>query len=189
MSILSEVVRMFEIVSTPKITSREYFNQAVVRWMGGNFKVQFFDLPIPALGGTKLAIRKLKKNSKDGPILKELGEKAKISISQFHAFLSANFESKECFIFYMEGNDGNLWPVRANWNFDDGGWNVNANPVTNPNPWNAGNQVVSKIFLFKNPFFIGFLFFSATHQAFFQFLLNSKISQYIFYYPFFQFPK
>ncbi len=37
-----------------------------------------------------------------------------------------------------------LWAVNANWNADNGGWNLNANSVTNPNPWNAGNQVVSR---------------------------------------------
>ena len=32
--------------------------------------------------------------------------------------------------------------VNANWN--DDGWNINANAVDNPNPWNAGNDVVSR---------------------------------------------
>lgn len=35
-----------------------------------------------------------------------------------------------------------LWAVNANW-YDDG-WNLNANSVENPNPWNAGNQVCSR---------------------------------------------
>lgn len=145
MSILSEVVRTFEVPSIPKVTSEEYFNQAGVKWIGNNFKVRFFDLPIPALQKKNLAIWKLEVSSKDGPILKELGEKAKISISQFHAFLSANRESKEWFIFYMEGNDGNLWAVDASWRLGSGGWNVEADPVTNPFPWDAGDQVVSQV--------------------------------------------
>lgn len=37
-----------------------------------------------------------------------------------------------------------LWAVNANWNADNGGWNVEANSVTNPNRWNADNQVVSR---------------------------------------------
>lgn len=32
-----------------------------------------------------------------------------------------------------------LRAVNANWN--DDGWNVNANPVTNPNEWNDENQI------------------------------------------------
>jgi len=51
--------------------------------------------------------------------------------------------------------------VNANWNADDDGWNVNANSVDNPNRWNVGNQVLSKVFLFKNPY-SGFLFFLPT---------------------------
>ena len=37
-----------------------------------------------------------------------------------------------------------LWAVNANWNADNGGWNVEANSVENPNRWNDGNQVVSR---------------------------------------------
>ena len=35
-----------------------------------------------------------------------------------------------------------LRAVNANWN--DDGWNLNANSVENPNEWNAGNRVVSR---------------------------------------------
>ena len=41
-----------------------------------------------------------------------------------------------------------LWAVNANWNADNGGWNVEANSVTNPNRWNADNQVVSRNSIF-----------------------------------------
>lgn len=37
-----------------------------------------------------------------------------------------------------------LWAVNANWNSDNDGWNIEANSVTNPNKWNADNQVVSR---------------------------------------------
>lgn len=43
-----------------------------------------------------------------------------------------------------------VWAVNANWN--DDGWNVNANPVSNPNEWNAGNHVVSR-YSFLSPLF------------------------------------
>ena len=36
------------------------------------------------------------------------------------------------------------WTANVNWNSDAGGWNVNAHSVTNPNEWNAGNQVISR---------------------------------------------
>ena len=37
---------------------------------------------------------------------------------------------------------GTLRAVAAYWN--DDGWNVNANAVTNPNTWNDDNQVFSR---------------------------------------------
>lgn len=37
-----------------------------------------------------------------------------------------------------------LWAVNANWNSGNGGWNVEANSVENPDRWNADNQVLSR---------------------------------------------
>jgi hypothetical protein len=39
-------------------------------------------------------------------------------------------------------NAGVLRAVNVNWN--DDGWNVNANSVENPNRWNDGNQAFSR---------------------------------------------
>ncbi len=48
-----------------------------------------------------------------------------------------------------------LWTVNANWN--DDGWNVEANSVDNPNRWIAGHQVLSRnSYLFPSPFGGGF---------------------------------
>ncbi len=41
-----------------------------------------------------------------------------------------------------EKSDVLLRAVNANWN--DDGWNVDANSVENPNEWNDGNQVLSR---------------------------------------------
>jgi len=40
---------------------------------------------------------------------------------------------------YIYENRGVLRAVNVNWN--DDGWNVNANSVENSNEWNAGNRV------------------------------------------------
>ena len=42
--------------------------------------------------------------------------------------------------------------VNCNWNGD--GWNVNANEVSLPNPWNVGNQIFSRNYYFS-PVFTG----------------------------------
>ena len=47
----------------------------------------------------------------------------------------------------MDGSlheDASLRAVNANWNVDNGYWNVNANSVENPNEWNADNRVFSR---------------------------------------------
>jgi len=36
-----------------------------------------------------------------------------------------------------------FWAVNANWNEYYRYWDVYANSVDNPNPWNAGNQILS----------------------------------------------
>lgn len=52
-----------------------------------------------------------------------------------------------------------LRAVDANWNADNGGWNVNANSVENPNEWYADNRVFSRNSLkFLPPYVAGVLF-------------------------------
>lgn len=49
-----------------------------------------------------------------------------------------------------------LRAVNVNWN--DDGWNVNANSVENPNEWNADNQVFSRNCYFSPQFVVGEFF-------------------------------
>ncbi|OGY43204.1 MAG: hypothetical protein A2820_01005 [Candidatus Buchananbacteria bacterium RIFCSPHIGHO2_01_FULL_40_35] len=42
--------------------------------------------------------------------------------------------------------------MNANWNSDNGCWNVNANSVEVPNEWNAGNQVLSRYYFLSSAF-------------------------------------
>ena len=46
-----------------------------------------------------------------------------------------------------------LCAVNVNWN--DDGWDVNANSVENPNRWNDSNQVFSRNYLFSPVFVAG----------------------------------
>ena len=66
----------------------------------------------------------------------------------------------------MYDNAGVLRTVNVNWN--DDGWNVNANSVENPNRWNDGNQVFSRNCWFSPRLMAGeFLLanLSSTHRA------------------------
>lgn len=57
----------------------------------------------------------------------------------------------------MYDRTGMLRTVNVNWN--DDGWNVNANEVSNPNSWNDDNQVFSRNYCFS-PLLVGGVFFS-----------------------------
>ena len=64
----------------------------------------------------------------------------------------------------MDGVSHIIWAVNANWNAENG-WNVEANSVENPNRWNDGNQVLSKLSLFQyRPILDGIVL--ASHRAF-----------------------
>ncbi|MCR4279580.1 MAG: hypothetical protein NUV78_02465 [Candidatus Zambryskibacteria bacterium] len=140
------LLRTVRITAQPTtITSKEYFAEAGVVSAGSNFETQFYGLEVAAVAAGELAVRKLTKDSLDAPILAELGDKAETSVSQFRAFLDANRGSSEWFIFYLRGNDGNLWAVSADWNAGDGGWRVGARSVAAPIWWDAGRQVLSQV--------------------------------------------
>lgn len=138
-------LRTFRVIAQPAITtSEEYFKEAGVNWMGDNFKAQFLGLEISATDEDELAVHNLEEASLDAPILAELGAKAEISVSQFRAFLAANRESSEWFIFYLRGRDGNLWAVHAAWNSDNRCWSVGADSVGRPGRWAVGDRVCSR---------------------------------------------
>lgn len=142
---LLTLLRTVEIPAQPKlVTSKEYFEEAGVRWMGNNFHAQFLGLEVPATGPSTLKVEKLEKDSLDTEILAKLGDKAEISIQEFKTFLATNRESSGWFIFYLRGKDGNLWAVGVHWRAGYGGWYVSAFSVTSPNGWDADNQVVSR---------------------------------------------
>ena len=139
-------LRTVRLPAQPAITtSEDYFKEAGVVWMGDGFKAQFLGLEVGAIEETELAVRRLEEVSLDAPILAELGEKAEISVSQFHTFLAANRESQKWFIFYLKGEDENLWAVSADWGVDDGGWRVDAYSVARPVRWYLGHRVVSQV--------------------------------------------
>ena len=140
------LLRTVRIVAQPAVTtSEEYFKEAGVVWMGDSYKAQFLGLEVGATEESELAVRKLEEVSPDTPILAELGDKAEISVSQFRAFLAENRESREWFVFYLKGRDGELWAVYSFWDVGDGGWSVLASSVACPNGWDAGDRVVSQV--------------------------------------------
>ncbi|MBI2003520.1 MAG: hypothetical protein HYS78_00860 [Parcubacteria group bacterium] len=138
-------LRAVRVAAQPAVTtSEEYFKEAGVVWANDTFQAEFYDLELPATEEIELAVRKLEETSLDAPILAELRDKAEISVSQFRAFLAANRESSEWFIFYLSGRNGKR-AVNADWGVGDGGWNVLASSVTDPDGWPQGYRVVPQV--------------------------------------------
>ncbi len=138
-------LRTVRIAAQPAvITSEEYFKEAGVVWANDVFQAEFYGLELSATEEVELAVSKLEEASLDAPILAELGDKAEISVSQFREFLAANRESSEWFIFYLSGRNGKR-AVNADWGVGDGGWNVLASSVTDPDGWPQGYRVVPQV--------------------------------------------
>ena len=136
-------VRTFEPQRQTTTTNEDYFREAGVVSMGDNFRAQFLGLEISPAPLNILAVHNLEEPSLDKPILEVLGDKAEVSITEFKAFLAGNHKSKEWFIFYLRGRDGNLWAVHAYWRHDDG-WRVGAGSFGRARRWRRGGRVVSR---------------------------------------------
>jgi len=145
MSVLT-FVREVNITAQPAITtSEDYFKEAGIGWMGGNFKAQLLGLEVAAIGETDLlTLWELKVASVDDAIIAELGDKAEVSVSQFTAFLAANRENPRWFIAYILGRNGNPWAVLAHGLDQLRFWRVEAYSVDSPIEWNAGHHVISR---------------------------------------------
>lgn len=146
------------------VTSMEYFKEAGVSWIGGNFEAQFLGLEVPAVGEAELKLDKLEEwwpvkdlvleewGSVDNLVITELGGegKAEIWVSQFRTFLKCNCENSKKFMFFLRGKDGKLWVVDAGWisvkvDHDDirCGWDIEAHPIRHPDGRPAGRHVLS----------------------------------------------
>lgn len=151
-------VRTIKMAAQPALTtSEEYFKEAGVISMNGNFMDQFLSLDVPAMREAKLIVRKLEVDLQDNAIIDELGgeKMAVISVSQFRTFLATNRKTKSSiskwltflsgrFLFYLKVRR-NLWAVHVHWNDTNRGWDVDASSLR----WrDKGCQVISLNSLF-----------------------------------------
>jgi hypothetical protein len=103
-------------------------------------------------GGSTLCSRKLLRNSKDGPILKELGgdNRAETTIIEVFSLMEKQPKGEDGIlltngwanIFYVKDLALVLRTVIVDW-FDDG-WDVEAHSVEYPDRWDGGSQVFSR---------------------------------------------
>lgn len=120
-------------------------------YLGGNFKAWFLGKEEP-FGGSTIRYAKLSRSSADGPIISELGgeEMAETTLAEIYSFMvqQPNGEGGTLLtngyanIFYVRDVNGVLRAVDAYWG--DGGWYVNACPVTDPRGWRDEDQIFSR---------------------------------------------
>lgn len=151
--LLEEVGTPTELAAVAKFVAREKFvvntkGELPISYLGDNFKANFLDIVETDVSAVTLKQRKLLKPSVDRPILAALGdedptkvEKARIALAYVFNYLKAADRSL-WFIFYVAGAKGVVWAVNAYW--DDGGWNLDAFPVSSPRGWCADCRVVSR---------------------------------------------
>ncbi|HEX8947228.1 MAG TPA: hypothetical protein VF829_03390 [Candidatus Paceibacterota bacterium] len=129
-------------VAANKFREGETIDGVKIGGIGDNFKKHLLGKIEKKVSEAVLRIQNLEEASVDGPILEELGDTAETTLAHLWEVLKRG--KKAWYIAYIRDDNGELWAVGANWDVDRVYWNVGAVPVTNPNRWNAGDQVVSR---------------------------------------------
>lgn len=151
-----ELVKTVSLPALPRFVARDHFK--VDKSDGAKVKIAhiwdgfapFLDLVEKKTDAAEIDVSKLTKNMLDKQILEELGGKARIKLSQFHAMLAAQRDGEEgpllvngyANLAYIEGFDNLV--VDAYWYADYGGWYVYARRVGDPHRRRAGPQVLSR---------------------------------------------
>ena len=123
-----------------------------ISYVGDNFKTWFSDKVEAPFAGSELCYQKLAKNSRDLPIIEELGgeEKAETTLTEMFALMERQGHGQEgallnngwANIFYVRDVNALLRTVRVSWR--NGSWGVPAFPIDRPNGWLADRQVFSR---------------------------------------------
>ncbi len=124
--------------------------QAKISWIGSNFQEWFLGKTEEPLAETTLRYAKFVRQSLDGPILAELGDKAETMLAQVYAFMARQPNGEEGVlltngwgnIFYVRDVNGELRAVSVYWYGD--GWGVDASSVTYPDGWSGEHRVFSR---------------------------------------------
>lgn len=141
-----------EVVGVARFVAIEHLKTANVGWMGDNFKKFFLGKVEESVGSDVIVVHRLEKDSRDAPIMTELGDRVEIKLAQFFGLLEKQSKDEAgpllvngySNIAYITGSDGNLWAVGASWYSGNGYWIVGAYSVESPFGWRAGGQVLSR---------------------------------------------
>lgn len=123
--------------------------KVVIGYVSDNVKALIKGRSEPEEAEATIRIHELCQASVDGPIMAGLGENAKTGFNRMFQMMEKQGRGQKgdllvdgrASIFYIEGTD---WAVRCFWHSGDESWFVGADPVTGPNAWGAGRQVISR---------------------------------------------
>lgn len=147
MTALITPVREITLDGRPAFTTTEQsFTDAGVKWMNDDFKSQFIGLEVAESVEVTFVVSKLNEHSHHAPIISELGGSEKVEASTVHFIdlLNRNKQSREYFILWLRGKDGNLWTVNAFWSVGAEGWLVPADSTSRRSKWRLGSSIVSR---------------------------------------------
>lgn len=159
--VLLQLVTTISVGAAKKFAVTDHFvivttEDAVVKigYLGENFKKWFLPKVEKARKAAMLSCYQLLKNSLDGPIMSELGgeDKAETSLSEIYELLGRQSHGEEgvlltngyANIFYVRDASGVLRVVDVYWYSGHRYWCVNADEVTFPDRWDAGDQVFAR---------------------------------------------
>jgi hypothetical protein len=145
--------------TTTSFVGRDYFVQSTAKsvtvkisYVSDYFKDRFYGKTEEAFGGSTLNYGKLSRSSVDGPIIAELGGKAKAetTLTEIYALMVAQKNGGKgplltngyANIFYVRDINAVLRAVGAGWRV--GGWRVGARGVVSPSAWCDDGRVFSR---------------------------------------------
>lgn len=147
-----------EVPAVERFNAEDHFGDAnlagIKFWLSDDFRRHFLGKVEENVPGATLAIHRLNRNSRNGPIRKELGSKREeTALAHFYELIKlqprgeagkllTNGYAK--IIFYICDANGNFWAVYAYWYSFRREWRVLDNSVESPIGWDAGFQIVSR---------------------------------------------
>lgn len=158
----SDLFEPLTMVSAPAVQSfkaKDKFKEnktvdGVKMWgTGSNFQKHFMGKNETDVKAIQLRGHKLRQSAKDPEIIAALGGEAIVesSLATMWEMMKkqGNGEEGDLLVnsytntFYVRDTKGDLWAVRCFW-YAGYGWLVVANAISDPDDWNAGNQVFSR---------------------------------------------
>jgi hypothetical protein len=160
---LLEPIDIVSVTGTEAFGTREKFQIGTpegvkIYYLGDNFKKHFLnangtgknELDVP---DQNLRVHRLRKNSVDSPILKELGgeEVVETNLAIMFELMKKQGQGQagvllvdgKANIFYIRDDAGTVWAVSCRWRAG-GGWRVGASAISGPLGWYAGLRVFSR---------------------------------------------